>query len=213
MAIKVGVLALQGAVREHINMVHACGGLGVPVKRPEQLYEIDALIIPGGESTTIGKLVTKYGFSAAIKDLHQKGIPLYGTCAGLILLAKRAINPSAAGTEARAGGEELPLSLGLIDITVLRNAFGRQRESFEANFYISALSPPVFRGVFIRAPLIESVGPGVEVMARLGEKMIMARSERVLVTAFHPELIDDPRIHEYFLKMVAASWRGSEVSA
>jgi 5'-phosphate synthase pdxT subunit len=201
LTIDVGVLALQGAVREHVNMINSCGGRGVAVKKPEALSQIDALIIPGGESTTIGKLVTKYDFEPAIKDLNARGVPLYGTCAGLILLAKSAVNPGAP-SDAIDESMELPLSLGLIDLTVRRNAFGRQRESFEANLDIPELGPPAFSGVFIRAPLIESVGREVKVLARFEGKIVMARSGKILVTAFHPELTKDARIHKYFLRMV-----------
>lgn len=203
MSINVGVLALQGAVREHIYMIKCCDANGIAVKRPSELSQIDALIIPGGESTTIGKLLVKYNFLKAIKELFEKGVPIYGTCAGLILLAKRVTNPSVdfAEKEERQCEFKPPL-LGLADIEVRRNAFGRQRESFEAELDISQIGPPTFRGVFIRAPWIESVGPGVKIMARFEDKIVMAQQEKILVTAFHPELTDDYRIHRYFIEMI-----------
>jgi len=203
LSIIVGVLALQGAVREHLRMIEACGAKGIAVKKSDQLSKIDALIIPGGESTTIGKLVIKYGFDAAIHELKRKEIPLYGTCAGLILLANRISNLSGA-TDKREPGEKaaVPPLLGLIDIEVERNAFGRQRESFEADLEIPIIGSPSFRGVFIRAPRIESVGPNVEVLARFEEKIVMARMGKILVTAFHPELTNDHRIHKYFIQMI-----------
>lgn len=200
MAITVGVLALQGAIREHIQMINRCNANGIAIKRPSELSQINALIIPGGESTTIGKLIIKYGFDEAICELFEKGVPIYGTCAGLILLAKSVVNGPESSNGASKEQEELkPPPLGLIDIKVRRNAFGRQRESFEADLDISKISPPAFRGIFIRAPWIESVGPGVEVLSKFEDRIVMARQGRLLVTAFHPELTDDPRIHRYFI--------------
>jgi 5'-phosphate synthase pdxT subunit len=185
----IGVLALQGAVREHINMLKVLGVNAIPVKWPGDLVKLDALIIPGGESTTIGKLMTKYGLVQPIQELGQAGMPIYGTCAGLILLAKKVVE-----------GDQ-PL-LGLMDIEVRRNAFGRQRESFEADLKISEIDGSPFRGVFIRAPWIESADRGVKILATLGSTKVMARQNNFLVTAFHPELTDDNRIHRYFLNMI-----------
>ncbi|MEW6189464.1 MAG: pyridoxal 5'-phosphate synthase glutaminase subunit PdxT [Actinomycetota bacterium] len=183
----IGVLALQGAVREHVQMIERCKARGISIKRPHELSLIDALIIPGGESTTIGKLMEKYNFVETIRKFHADGLPVYGTCAGLILLAKKITE----GTQ--------PL-LKLMDIEVKRNAFGRQRESFEANLDIPELGSRPFKGVFIRAPWIESVGSGVTVMAKFDGKIIMARQNGLLVSAFHPELTGDCRIHEYFIE-------------
>lgn len=187
MVVNIGVLALQGAVREHIQMIERCKARGISIKRPHELSLIDALIIPGGESTTIDKLMEKYNFVETIRKLNADGLPVYGTCAGLILLAKKITE----GTQ--------PL-LKLMDIEVKRNAFGRQRESFEADLDISELGSRSYKGVFIRAPWIESVGQGVTVMAKFDGKIIMARQDKLLVSAFHPELTGDCRIHEYFIE-------------
>jgi len=185
---KIGVLAMQGAVAEHIRSVERCGASGVAVKKPEQLDELDGLIIPGGESTTIGKLMRTYGFIEAIRSFAAKKKPVFGTCAGLIVLAERI-----------SGGDEP--HLGLMDITVERNAFGRQRESFEADLAVKGWERPV-RGVFIRAPVIEQVGPGVDVLATYRDNIVAVRQEHLLGTSFHPELTDDTSMHEYFIGMI-----------
>ncbi len=187
--ITIGVLALQGAVREHIRMLERCGVNARTIKKVEQLEGLDGLIIPGGESTTIGKLIELYGFAEPIKRLAASGVPIYGTCAGLILISEGV-------TEGRQ-----PL-LNLMDIEVERNAFGRQTESFEADLVIRPLGAKPFRGVFIRAPLIEKAGRDVDVMADISGKPVMARQRNLLVTAFHPELTRDTRIHDYFIGMV-----------
>jgi pyridoxal 5'-phosphate synthase pdxT subunit len=184
----IGILALQGAVREHAASLSQAGAIPVPVKQTEQLSGLDGLIIPGGESTTIGKLMTKYGFIDAIKDLADQGLPIYGTCAGLILVAKRI-------------SEGTPPWLGLMDIEARRNAFGRQQESFETPLDIKTFDRP-FTGVFIRAPWIEAVGSEVTVLAEYDGRIVMAEEKNFLVTAFHPELTDDARVHEYFINMV-----------
>ncbi len=186
---KVGVLGLQGAVSEHVDMLRRCGCQAVVVKKVSELEDIDGLIIPGGESTTLGKLMTIYGFDTAIRRLAAGGLPIYGTCAGLILLAKE------------IGGSDQP-RLGLMDIRVKRNAYGRQVESFETDLDIPSIGKDPFRAVFIRAPHIESVGKGVEVLAKHNGHAVMARQNGFLVSAFHPELTDDARIHEYFLGMI-----------
>lgn len=170
---KVGVLALQGAVGEHIRSLESAGASGTAVKRTEQLSELDGLIIPGGESTTIGKLMRKYGFIEAIQDFSREGKPLFGTCAGLIVMAKEI-----------EGGEES--HLGLMDIKVSRNAFGRQRESFETDLEVKGLDAPL-RAVFIRAPLITAAGPGVEVLSTYKDEIVTARQGHLLVSSFHPE--------------------------
>lgn len=192
-SLKIGVLALQGAVREHLRMIERCGARGVAVKRPSGLSGVSGLIIPGGESTTIGKLIDEYGFAAPLTALAEAGVPIYGTCAGLIIAAKR--------VRGRHG-----TVLGLADVTVERNAFGRQVDSFETDLLVSGIpeADRPFRAVFIRAPVIEEVGPEVEVMARLERGVVMARDGNILLGAFHPELTEDARVHEYFLEMVAA---------
>jgi 5'-phosphate synthase pdxT subunit len=161
----------------------------IPVRWPGDLVKLDALIIPGGESTTIGKLMTRYELVKPIQKLGRAGVPIYGTCAGLILLAKKVVE-----------GDQ-PL-LGLMDIEVRRNAFGRQKESFEADLEISEINGRPFRGVFIRAPWIESADRKVRILATIGSTKVMARQNNFLVTAFHPELTDDNRIHKYFLNMI-----------
>ncbi|MGN7765648.1 pyridoxal 5'-phosphate synthase glutaminase subunit PdxT [Paenibacillus sp. 22594] len=188
---KIGVLALQGAVTEHIVSIEKTGAQGLPIKRVEQLEEIEGLIIPGGESTTIGKLMRKYGFIEAIRDFAGQGKPIFGTCAGMIVLAKHI-----------AGGE--PGHLELMDITVARNAFGRQRESFECDLQVKGIHEPV-RAVFIRAPLINEVGPEVEVLTLYNDEIVTARQGNLLVSSFHPELTDDYRLHQYFADMVECS--------
>lgn len=185
---KIGVLALQGAVAEHIRSIGLAGAEGIAIKRTEQLNEIDGLIIPGGESTTIGKLMRKYGFIDAIRKFSEEKKPIFGTCAGLIVLAKEI-----------AGQEEAHLAL--MDMTVSRNAFGRQRESFETDLNISGIEEPV-RAVFIRAPLIQQVGPSVDVLAKYNSEIVTAREGHLLASSFHPELTDDYRLHQYFADMV-----------
>lgn len=188
---KVGVLALQGAVAEHIRSIESAGAEGVAVKQPEQLQDIDGLIIPGGESTTIGKLMRKYGFIETVQQFSSQGKPLFGTCAGLIVMAKKI-----------EGGEES--HLGLMDISVSRNAFGRQRESFETDLDVKGLQEPL-RAVFIRAPLITEVGEGVEVLSTYNDEIVTARQGHLLVSSFHPELTDDVSLHKYFAEMIQAN--------
>ncbi|NQX49737.1 pyridoxal 5'-phosphate synthase glutaminase subunit PdxT [Paenibacillus tritici] len=188
---RIGVLALQGAVTEHIVSIEKTGAQGMPIKRIEELNEVEGLIIPGGESTTIGKLMRKYGFIEAIREFAGQGKPVFGTCAGMIVLAKQI-----------AGGE--PGHLELMDITVARNAFGRQRESFECDLEVKGIAEPV-RAVFIRAPLIQGVGPDVEVLTLYNDEIVTARQGNLLVCSFHPELTDDYRLHQYFADMVEDS--------
>jgi 5'-phosphate synthase pdxT subunit len=185
---KVGVLALQGAVAEHIRSITLAGAEGVPIKKVEQLDGIDGLIIPGGESTTIGKLMRKYDFMDAIRQFSAQGKPIFGTCAGLIVLAERI-----------QGDEEAHLKL--MGITVARNAFGRQRESFETDLPVKGIDETV-RAVFIRAPLILEVGPGVEVLSTYKDEIVTARQGHLLAASYHPELTDDFRLHQYFVEMV-----------
>jgi 5'-phosphate synthase pdxT subunit len=183
----IGVLALQGAVAEHIRSIELAGGQGIVVKRTEQLADIDGLIIPGGESTTIGKLMRKYGFIEAIREFASEGNPVFGTCAGLIVLAER------------LEGAEEP-HLGLMDMTVARNAFGRQRESFETDLDVKGIDTPL-RAVFIRAPLIKEVSDRVEVLSTYKGEIVTARQGHLLASSYHPELTDDYRLHELFIHM------------
>ena len=186
---KIGVLALQGAAAEHIQMLSALGAEAVPVRLPSELDGLDALIIPGGESTTISKLLSGYGLMEPIRLLAKKGFPVFGTCAGLVLLAKKVPNLQME-------------SIGVIDIEVERNAFGRQVDSFEADLKIPALHNGSFHGVFIRAPIIEKAERGVEVLCQLNGKPVAVRQGKLLACAFHPELTNDLRLHKYFLKLV-----------
>ena len=189
---KIGVLAIQGDVIEHQAVLRRLGADEVEVRVPGDLAGVDGLIIPGGESTTIGKLMVQYGLDRAIPDAVQKGMAVYGTCAGMILLAKRA-----------SGGE--PPLLRVMDIEVARNAYGRQVDSFETDLEVPVLGPPPLHAVFIRAPVIEEVGRGVEVLASLNGRPVLAREGRLLVSSFHPELAPDDRVHRYFLDMIRAS--------
>ncbi len=186
--VKVGVLALQGAVREHIRALEAAGAEVVAVKRVEQLQDIDGLIFPGGESTTMRRLIDKYGFFEPLKEFGKSGKPIFGTCAGLILMASKL-----------AGGENA--HLGLIDMTVERNAFGRQVDSFEASLMITDVADD-FVGVFIRAPRILEVGNDVEIICKHNDKIVAVKQDNFLACSFHPELTDDHRMAEYFVKMV-----------
>jgi 5'-phosphate synthase pdxT subunit len=188
---KIGVLALQGAVREHCNALKACGVEPVEVKYREQLEGIQGLIIPGGESTTVGKLLVRHGMLEPLSRMGQAGFPIFGTCTGLILLAQEIT------------GSEQP-RLGLMDIAVERNAFGRQIASFEFDLEIDGIEGAPFHAVFIRAPYISRVGAGVQIMARLEEKILLARQGNLLAAAFHPELTPDLRIHRFFLNLCQA---------
>ncbi len=188
---RIGVLASQGAFAEHIEVFHRLGHKAIPVRLPRELEHLDGLVIPGGESTSILKLMRAYSLEAEIKRLAEEGLPIFGTCAGLILMAKEV-----------SDSDVEPLKL--MDIKVKRNAFGRQRESFEAELQIPALGVKPFPGVFIRAPLIEQVYDGVEVLGRLGDGTIVAAKQgKLLAAAFHPELTDDLRFHRYFLDIIA----------
>jgi len=188
---KIGVLAAQGAFAEHIAALNKLNTEAVPVRLPRELAGVDGLIIPGGESTAISRLMDAYDLMAKIADMAKNGLPVFGTCAGMILLAKEV-----AGDGAR--------SLGLMDIKVRRNAFGRQVDSFETALTIPALGEIPFPAVFIRAPYIEECKNGAIVLAKLDDgTAVAARQGRLLATAFHPELTEDPRLHKYFLDIVA----------
>ncbi len=183
----IGVLALQGAFIEHEAALRKCGAEVRQVRKPMEIQEVDGLIIPGGESTTIGKLMNEYGLDKVIGDQATQGMPIWGTCAGMILLAKEIDNSD-------------QLHLGLMDVTVKRNGFGRQVDSFEADLDVENIGP--IRGLFIRAPYVEKAGDDVRIMARYQEKIVMVQQNNLLSTAFHPELTQELCIHRYFLDMV-----------
>jgi 5'-phosphate synthase pdxT subunit len=188
----IGVLALQGSFAEHAATLRRLGQSVELVRTPAGLQRVDGLIIPGGESTTIGKLLVLSGLLQPLREAVREGMPVYGTCAGLILLARD------------IGGLDQPL-LGVMDITVQRNAFGRQMESFEERLAVPCLGSTPFPGIFIRAPLILKTGPGVTVLSRRSDGALVAAEQGpLLVSAFHPELTSDLRMHEYFLEKVAA---------
>jgi pyridoxal 5'-phosphate synthase pdxT subunit len=184
----VGVLALQGDVREHLHTLESLGVAATPVRTPDELGAIDALVIPGGESTTIGKMAARFGLIEPLRSSIEDGLPTYGTCAGLILLAG-----------AVTDGDQ-PL-LGVLDVVVRRNAFGRQNESFESDLEVHGLGEP-FHAVFIRAPWVEKVGAEVEVLADIDEHPVMVRQGKILATSFHPELTGDPRIHQLLIDLI-----------
>ncbi|MFE5716811.1 pyridoxal 5'-phosphate synthase glutaminase subunit PdxT [Streptomyces sp. NPDC056501] len=190
----IGVLALQGDVREHLIALAAADAVARPVRRPEELAEVDGLVIPGGESTTISKLAELFGLMEPLRERIAAGMPVYGTCAGLIMLADKILDP-------RSGQE----TFGGIDMIVRRNAFGRQNESFEAGVAVTGIEDGPVEGVFIRAPWVESVGAQVEVLAEHGGHIVAVRQGNVLATSFHPELTGDHRIHGLFVDMVRAA--------
>ncbi len=203
---RIGVLALQGDFREHVEMLRGLGVAASEARLPEDLQGLDGLIIPGGESTTIGTLARAYGLIEPIRALAQSDKPVWGTCAGMIVLAKD-IGPE-------------PPHVGVMDIKVQRNAFGRQVDSFEAELAVPALAQVAddreacqpFHAIFIRAPWIEAAGSGVEVLARLADGTIVAaRQGNLLATSFHPELTRDTRFHQFFLEKLAAHNQSSEV--
>jgi 5'-phosphate synthase pdxT subunit len=189
---RIGVLALQGDFEAHLRMLNEVGAEGIAVRLPEQLLEINGIIIPGGESTTIGKLMLVYHLKDIVLKKIQEGVPIWGTCAGLILLAKETDNALA--------GQPL---LASMHIRVRRNAFGSQRESFETDLSVPVLGEAPFHAFFIRGPLVEEVGPETEVLATLDDGTIVAVREGTLLgTAFHPEISGDSRFHQYFLRIV-----------
>lgn len=186
---QVGVLALQGAVVEHIQILSSLGVTATPVRLPGQLDSLDGLVIPGGESTTIGKLLHEYQLIQPLQKLASQGFPFMGTCAGMILLAVKAT--------------ELPWqTIGAIDIEVKRNAFGRQVDSFEADLIIPVLGNTPYHGIFIRAPIIEKVNNGVDILCQINGTIVAVRQGKAIACAFHPELTDDPRIHAHFLNLI-----------
>ena len=189
---KVGVLALQGDVREHIAALRSCEVEAVAVRRASEIESIDALVLPGGESTTIAQLADIFGIFDLIKNKINNGMPVYGSCAGMILLADQIL-------DAKEGQK----SFGGLDITVRRNAFGRQVDSFESDIAFADGSDELIRAVFIRAPWVEKVSDSVQVLAAIDTHPVAVRSETALATSFHPEITSDNRIHRYFIEQVA----------
>ncbi|MDQ6649038.1 MAG: pyridoxal 5'-phosphate synthase glutaminase subunit PdxT [Actinomycetota bacterium] len=200
----VGVLALQGDVREHVRMLSLAGADAVPVRRASELTGLDGIVVPGGESTTIGKLAVTFGLLEPLREAVAAGLPAYGSCAGMILLADTVLD----------GTDDQPL-IGGLDIVVRRNAFGRQVDSFESTVALAGVAGEPMHAVFIRAPWVESVGDAVEVLGRVESsraggrqvigRIVAVRQGAVLATAFHPELTGDPRVHRLFVEMVRSA--------
>ncbi|SOD61323.1 pyridoxal phosphate synthase yaaE subunit [Streptomyces zhaozhouensis] len=190
------MLALQGDVREHLAALRAAGASPRPVRRPEELAGVAGLVIPGGESTTISKLATAFGLLEPLRARVAEGLPVYGSCAGMIMLADKILDP-------RSGQE----TVGGIDMIVRRNAFGRQNESFEAAVEMADVAGGPVHGVFIRAPWVESVGASAETLAAYDGHPVAVRQGNLLATAFHPELTGDHRVHALFVSMVRAAGR------
>ncbi|WP_406728439.1 pyridoxal 5'-phosphate synthase glutaminase subunit PdxT [Streptomyces sp. GD-15H] len=188
----IGVLALQGDVREHLVALAAAGAVARPVRLPDELAEVDGLVLPGGESTTISKLAVLFGLMEPLRARVRAGMPVYGTCAGMILLADKILDP-------RSGQE----TVGGVDMVVRRNAFGRQNESFEAAVDVKGVGGGPVHGVFIRAPWAESVGAGAEVIAEHDGRIVAVRQGNALATSFHPELTGDHRVHGLFVDMAS----------
>ena len=186
---KVGVIALQGGYAEHISMLSRCGARAYPVRLPSHIDGLNAIVIPGGESTSLKILMGEYGLLGPLRDLISRGLPVFGTCAGMVLLA---LEPTDSNRS----------SLGAMDIEVDRNAFGRQADSFQSELSVPALGNRPFPGVFIRAPIVRAVGDGVQVLCRLPDGVIVAaQQDNRLACSFHPELTDDLRFHKYFLSL------------
>jgi 5'-phosphate synthase pdxT subunit len=185
---KAGVLALQGDFREHARILAECGVTPVLVRTADELAEVDALVIPGGESTTIGRLARGHGLVEPIRERAGKGMPVFGTCAGMISMATEVV-----------GGESI---LSLMDLRIVRNAYGRQTDSFEADVEVRGIDGPPMRAVFIRAPAVDSVGKSVDVLAEHDGRPVVCEQGQLLVSAFHPELAGDPRLHRRFLGKV-----------
>ncbi|WP_343224380.1 pyridoxal 5'-phosphate synthase glutaminase subunit PdxT [Methanopyrus sp. KOL6] len=202
--LKIAVVAVQGGVEEHESILKAAGervGEDVDVvwaRYPEDLEDVDAVVIPGGESTTIGRLMERHDLVKPLLELSESDTPILGTCSGMVLLAREVVPQAHPGAEVEI---EQPL-LGLMDVRVIRNAFGRQRESFEADVEIEGFEDR-FRAVFIRAPAVDEVlSDDVKVLAEYGDHIVAVEQDHLLATAFHPELTDDPRLHAYFLEKV-----------
>lgn len=186
---KIGVLALQGAFIEHIKMIKLLGHEAIPIRKAEQLGNLDGIILPGGESTAIGKLMREFDLKDRMIELIKNGIPVWGTCAGLILLAEKIKNDPI-------------VHLGTMNITAVRNSYGRQLGSFVCNGKIKGIEGE-FPMVFIRAPHIERVGQGVSILAEIDDQIVAAQQDNMLVTSFHPELTEDLRMHQYFINMIS----------
>ncbi len=194
---KIGVLALQGAVSEHIDMLKRAGAEAFPVRKKEEIEKIDGLIIPGGESTTMGRLIKAFELEETIRKRFSEGMPIYGTCAGMILLSSEI-----------EGFDQF--KFGFIHLTIVRNAFGRQVDSKEIDLTVKGFDTP-FHAIFIRAPVGKNPGTNVEVLSEVPEGIVFARENNVLVSAFHPELGTDLRVHQYFLDMVRKFLTNKEV--
>jgi 5'-phosphate synthase pdxT subunit len=195
----IGVLALQGDVREHLAALQAAGAQARPVRRPQELAEVDGIVVPGGESTTMANLAVRFGMLEPLRTAVRAGLPAYGSCAGMIMLADTVL-------DAPAGQP----TIGGLDVTVRRNAFGRQVDSFESTVAITGVPGPPVHAVFIRAPWVEQVGPDVEVLGRVeggpaDGKIVAVRQGRLVATSFHPELTGDPRVHALFVELVRAA--------
>ncbi len=195
----VGVLALQGDIREHIRALEAAGATATAVRRPAELAALDALVLPGGESTTIALLALEFGMLGPLRDRVHSGLPTYGSCAGMILLADRILD-----------GRPDQQTIGGLDMTVRRNAFGRQVDSFEEDLRFRGIDGPAMHAIFIRAPWVENIGPSVEVLAHVeggpaDGRIVAVRQGHLLATSFHPELTGDGRVHRYFVEMVRGS--------
>ena len=193
---KIAVVALQGDFQKHIDLLNALGADAFNARLPRDIERAEGIILPGGESTAIGKLLARYGMDDALNAAHAVGKPIYGTCAGLILLSR--------GVTADTGERGGQLTLGLLDVLVARNAFGRQVDSFETPLDVPALGPEPLGAVFIRAPYVVEAGPGVEVLATHGGKIVFVRQGTLLGSAFHPELTGDDRVHRLFLSLLPA---------
>ncbi|HWI33816.1 MAG TPA: pyridoxal 5'-phosphate synthase glutaminase subunit PdxT [Lapillicoccus sp.] len=190
-ALTIGVLAVQGDVREHVRVLTELGARAYGIRRPTELANLDGLVIPGGESTTMDKLVRAFDLYDPLRALIAEGLPVYGSCAGMIMLADRIAEP-------RPGQQ----TLGGLDVTVRRNAFGRQVDSFEEDLDFAGLDDGPLRAVFIRAPWVEEAGDGVEVLARAAGRIVAVRQGPLLATSFHPEVTGDTRVHELFVDII-----------
>ncbi len=194
---KIAVVAMQGDFEKHIQMLNALGADAFGARLPADIARADGVVLPGGESTAIGRLLARYGMDAALKTAHESGKPIYGTCAGLILLSK--------GVTADTGERGGQPTLGLLNVIVARNAFGRQVDSFETPLDVPLLGPEPLDAVFIRAPYVVEAGPDVDVLARHGGRIVFVRQGTLLGSAFHPELTGDDRVHRFFLSLAASS--------
>ncbi|WP_369133316.1 pyridoxal 5'-phosphate synthase glutaminase subunit PdxT [Modestobacter sp. I12A-02662] len=202
----IGVLALQGDVREHTAALHAAGAVAVPVRRPQELAAVDGLVLPGGESTTMAKLADRFGLLGPLRAAVAGGLPVYGSCAGMIMLADRVLDAPADQQ-----------TLGGLDVTVRRNAFGRQVDSFESEVAIAGVEGGPVHAVFIRAPWVEAAGADVQVLGRVeggpaDGRIVAVRQGRLVATSFHPELTGDPRVHALFVELVQAA-RAEDLSS